>query len=159
MKTAIDIRKIVLCFVVTIACSLAFSNSAFAQTRAGVKIGIQADPEQVYFGAHADVAEVVPDLWLRPNIEVGVGDNRTIVSLNGEFLYHFKIHAQEWRPYVGAGPAVVITSRSTPTGRDSDVGPGFNFLIGIEKQRGMLAEIKIGAIDSPSFKFGLGWNF
>jgi hypothetical protein len=158
MKTAFDYRKILFGLVAIIACSFAMSGTAHAQG-AGVRMGISADPEQVYFGAHANVAEVITKLWFRPNVEVGVGDNRTLVTLNGEFVYHFTIHAREWRPYIGAGPAVVITSRDVPTGRDTDVGPGFNFLMGIEKQKGLLAEIKIGAIDSPGFKLGFGWNF
>src|SRR5262245_3926993 len=143
MKTAFDYRKILFGVVAILACSFAMSGTAYAQG-AGVRIGISAEPEQVYFGAHASVAEVVPKLWFRPNVEVGVGDNVTLVTLNGEFVYHFAtIHAQEWRPYVGAGPAIVIGSFSTPSGRDSDVGPGFNFLLGIEKKRGLLAEIKV----------------
>jgi hypothetical protein len=158
MTTAIDYKKVLFCLMAAIVCGFVLSGTAHAQG-AGLRIGISADPEQVYFGAHANVAEVVPKLWFRPNVEVGVGDDRTLVTLNGEFVYHFTIHAREWRPYIGAGPAVVIASRDTATGRDTDVGPGFNFLLGIEKQKGLLAEIKVGAIDSPGFKLGFGWNF
>ena len=37
--------------------------------------------------------------------------------------------------------------------------PGFNLLIGIAQSKGLFSEIKIGAIDSPSFKFGIGYTF
>ena len=39
--------------------------------------------------------------------------------------------------------------------------PGFNVLVGVEQSRGLFFEFKIGAIDSPDFKFGVGytWRF
>jgi hypothetical protein len=159
MTTAIDYRKIVFCSLITITFALAMSNAAFAQSGVGVRAGISAEPEQVYFGVHADVAEVVPELMFRPNAEVGVGDGGTLITLNGEFVYHFKTKSREWLPYVGAGPGVVIATASTPGGRVTNTGPGFNFLMGIEQKKGFLVEIKIGAIDSPGFKLGFGWTF
>jgi hypothetical protein len=32
-------------------------------------------------------------------------------------------------------------------------------LIGISQRKGLFTEIKIGAIGSPSFKFGIGYTF
>jgi hypothetical protein len=120
------------------------------------------DPDQVYIGAHVDVSEIVDRFWFRPNVEVGFNDDGVLAGFNGEFVYLFTERTREWIPYVGGGPALVIRSfRRGPPGsdRDTDVGPGFNFVGGIQKRRGLLAEIKIGAIDSPDFKLGIGWTW
>ena len=136
---------------------LGFALSASAQERhAGVRAGISADPEQVYFGFHADLAEVAPRFWFRPNAEFGFGDRRTVVSLNGEFVYLIPVRSSEWTPYFGGGPALVVQNFR---GGNTDVGPGFNFVAGIQQRRGLLAEVKIGAIDSPGFKLGIGWTW
>ena len=42
---------------------------------------------------------------------------------------------------------------------DSETEAGLNILIGAEQSRGLMFEFKIGAIDSPDFKFGVGWTF
>jgi hypothetical protein len=132
---------------------------AYAQSRAGVRAGISIDPDQFYFGAHVDVKEVVERFWFRPNAEIGVGDHTTLVGLNGEFVYFPVVRSKEWTPYFGGGPALVFTSVKVNSNRDTDVGPGFNFVGGIQQRRGMLAEIKIGALDSPNFKLGIGWTW
>ncbi|MEZ5421247.1 MAG: hypothetical protein R2708_28440, partial [Vicinamibacterales bacterium] len=35
---------------------------------------------------------------------------------------------------------------------------GLNFLIGVEQSSGLFFEFKIGALDSPELKFGVGWT-
>ena len=37
--------------------------------------------------------------------------------------------------------------------------PGFNLIVGAEAASGLFFEVKIGAIDSPDLKFGVGWSF
>jgi hypothetical protein len=34
-----------------------------------------------------------------------------------------------------------------------------NLLVGVEAPRGLFFEFKVGVIDSPDFKFGVGWTF
>ena len=137
------------------------AGTAAAQVHGvGVRGGISADPEQVYFGAHVDVTEIVERFWFRPNAEFGFGDGVRLVSLNGEFVYLISIKSREWTPYVGGGPAMLIRSfRAGPNDRDTDVGPGFNFVGGVQQRKGFLAEIKVGAFDSPGFKLGVGWTW
>ena len=50
---------------------------------------------------------------------------------------------------------------SFDTGADDDTetDPGLNFMIGVEQNSGLFFEFKIGAIDSPELKFGVGWTF
>jgi hypothetical protein len=135
-----------------------WSEPAFAQTRVGVRGGISADPEQIYFGGHVDASEIVERFWFRPNVEVGFGDSRTLATFNAEFVYRITTR-KEWNPYFGGGPALVLQTVRSGGRRDTDVGPGFNFVAGIEQNRGLMAEIKIGALDSPGFKLGIGWTW
>jgi len=39
------------------------------------------------------------------------------------------------------------------------VGGGLNLLLGLEHQGGVFTEIKVGLIDNPSVKFGVGISF
>ena len=138
---------------------LLVARPAFAQGGAGILAGISGDPTQFYFGGHVDVKEVVDKFWFRPNAEIGFGNNRTVFALNGEFAYFtpLKTKNDDWKVYLGGGPAVVIsTLRGGPT-NTTDTGPGFNFLVGLTRKQGLFAEIKAGALDSPGLKFGIGW--
>ena len=145
---------------VTLILMLVATHSAMAQSRAGVHAGISADPAQFYFGGHVELAEVVKQLWFRPNVEVGVGDGVTVAAFNGEFVYLPTVKSRKWNPYFGGGPGLVLrTFRSGPSGRSSDVGPGFNLVIGVEQRKGLMAEVKVGALDSPGFKLGIGWTW
>lgn len=154
MRTRIALSSLMFLFAFMLA-----AGSAAAQSGFGLRAGASADPDQFYFGAHMDVKEIVERVWFRPNAEVGVGRGLTLLSLNGEFVYDVPVKTKTWVPYVGAGPAFLVGSFRTPTGRATDTGGGFNFLGGIRQRKGFMAEIKIGAIDSPEFKVGMGWTW
>lgn len=157
---SVRLKRLILSFLLMVVLLLIGTRSAAAQSRAGVRAGISGDPNQFYFGAHVELAEVVKQLWFRPNVEVGAGDGLTLIALNGEFAYFLPTQPGRWNLYFGGGPAAVLrTFRSRPSGRDSDAGPGFNLLMGLERRRGLLAEIKVGALDSPGFKLGIGWTW
>jgi len=136
------------------------AGSASAQSGFGLRIGASSTPDQLYLGAHVDVKEVVERFWFRPNVEVGLGNGLTLFSLNGEFVYDIPIKSStRWVPYFGGGPAFLIATARTPVGRFTDTGGGFNFVGGIRQRKGFMGEIKIGAIDSPDFKMGIGWTW
>src|SRR3954469_2770620 len=132
---------------------------AQAQEGVGVRAGVSGDPAQFYFGGHAAFGPVVEKVWFRPNIEIGVGNDVTLIALNAEFTYWQPLRKRPWNVYLGAGPAANIFSFGGVRNRSSDVRPGFNFLIGLAESRGLFTEIKIGAIDRPSGKFGIGYTF
>ena len=124
----------------------------------GVRGGVSIDPDQVYFGGHFETDPLVDRLSFRPNLEVGVGDDVTATTINMEFVYKFPSRS-EWRLYAGVGPAVNFYSFDRERGDDTSTEGGFNFLIGAEHRGGLLFEVKIGAVDSPDVKFGVGWTF
>jgi hypothetical protein len=140
---------------------LAFCLSPFAAAdiaaqplAVGIRAGASVDPDQFYFGGHVETRPLVERLHFRPNVEIGVGDDVTLVALNFELVYKFT-GRREWTPYVLGGPALNIVSRDDNT----DAAGGFNFGLGIEHRQGLFGEIKVGAIDSPDFKIGIGYRF
>jgi hypothetical protein len=129
-------------------------TSALAQD-AGIRGGISVDPDQFYFGGHLETSPLVSRLYFRPNVEVGVGDDLMLIAANMEFVYKFTTR-RAWNVYAGAGPALNVYMIDD---RDSEMEAGFNVLVGVEQARGLFFEFKIGAIDSPDFKFGVGYTW
>lgn len=135
---------------------LGWASVAGAQTHVGIRAGVSGGPSQFVFGGHIETKPLISHLTFRPNLEVGVGDGTTLVAVNLEFAYAIKLDKHPWTVYLGAGPAAVFSSGGEG---DSDFGGGFNFLIGIQHTKGLFAEFKAGAIDSPSAKFMVGYAF
>jgi hypothetical protein len=147
--------KIVSKFFLTVLVCAFLAAPAYAQS-AGVRIGVSGDPSQFYFGGHYETAPFVEQLRFRPNLEIGVGDGHTLTAVNFEFAYFVPLQRRNpWSVYFGAGPALVIDHVRDNT----NTGGGFNILVGLQHQQGFFAEVKVGAIDSPSFKFGVGYTF
>ena len=123
------------------ACALALvPASALARgvvaTGIGPRVGFSADPDQLVFGGHVVIGEVAPDLTFDPSLELGFGDDLTIISLNFDMHYHFRIRTRDWRPYVGAGPRINFRSTTTEArfgNRDSEteVGGGADLGAGV----------------------------
>jgi hypothetical protein len=129
-------------------------TSAMAQD-GGVRGGISVDPDQFYFGGHLETSPLINRLYFRPNVEVGVGDDLVLIAANMEFVYKFTAN-RPWNVYAGAGPALNIYMVDDA---DSETDAGFNIMVGVEQSRGLFFEFKIGAIDSPDFKFGVGYTW
>ena len=112
-------------------------------------------PDQFYFGGHFETSPLVDRLYFRPNLEVGIGDDLVLIAANMEFVYKFT-RSRSLNLYAGAGPALNIVM---PDGGDTSTDAGFNILVGAETPKGLFFEFKIGAIDSPDFKFGVGYTW
>ena len=125
----------------------------FAQG-AGVRGGLSVDPDQVFVGAHYETSALVDRVHFKPNIEIGFGEDVTLIALNFEGVYKLP-RRNQWGVYAGGGPALNVLR----FGGDSDSGAGFNFLAGVENTRGLAFEIKFGVADSPTVKIGVGWTF
>lgn len=143
--------------LVALTAVIAGAAPAWAQGP-GVRGGVSIDPDQFYFGGHFETGALVDRLHFRPNLEVGIGDDVVTTALNFEFVYKFPSRSA-WRLYAGGGPAVNFYSYDDGHGDGSETEGGFNFLIGAEQRSGLFFELKIGAIDSPDLKFGVGWTF
>src|SRR5262245_21195566 len=91
-------------FLFTAALLWLFGTPAYAQL-IGARAGVSGDPDQFYFGGHAETAPLVGSLTFRPNVEIGLGDDTTVVAFNVEFAYHFAT-SRAWNIYAGGGPAL-----------------------------------------------------
>jgi hypothetical protein len=129
------------------------SPPAYAQ-EFGVRAGVSVDPDQFYFGGHFQTEPLIDRLRFRPNVEIGLGDDQTVVGFNVEFAYFFQTR-NPWQLYAGGGPALNLITFNDNTEAEG----GFNALVGVEHARGLFFEFKIGAIDSPEFKFGVGFTW
>ena len=135
------------------------TGTALAQQGVGVRGGLSVDPDQFYFGIHYDTGPLVDKLSFRPNVEAGFGSEATLVAFNLEFAYPIPLPSQAWGLYVGGGPAAVLTTTDRGDHNDTDGGGGFNLLIGLSHRDGFFTELKVGVIDSPSLKIGIGYSF
>jgi hypothetical protein len=143
-----------ICLVLLGLCSAALAAPSYAQVRPGVQGGVSLDPDQVYFGGHVETSPLVDRLRFRPGIEIGLGDDVTVVGFNFDFTYTFPSN-RPWALYAGGGPAVNWIDFD----RGSDSEGGFNFLLGAKNRDGLFFEMRIGLIESPDLKFGVGYSF
>jgi hypothetical protein len=134
--------------------------TASAQSQVGFRAGVSGDPTQFYFGGHVETPPLADHLSFRPNVEVGLGDHTTLVAFNIELVYRIPLRNNPWTIYVGGGPAANWYSYSSdnPHHSGSEFGGGLNVLVGLEHQGGLFTELKVGAIDSPSIKFAVGYS-
>jgi hypothetical protein len=126
---------------------------------AGVRAGVSGSPDQFYVGLHFETEPLFEQVHFKPNLEVGVGNNQTLVAINLEFVGKFPIKSEPWTIYLGAGPALVIDRFSNDVVSNTNTGGGFNILLGVEHRRGFFSELKVGMVDSPSVKFAVGYIF
>ena len=143
-----------LLFVTLMASLLLFATPANAQTF-GVRAGASADPDQFFFGGHYETKPLMKNLTFRPNIEVGVGDDVTLVAFNIEFAYWIDLKNKPWKVYLGGGPAAILSDSDDNT----DFNGGFNLMVGAQHKGGLFGEFKVGLIDSPDVKFTVGYVF
>jgi hypothetical protein len=57
----------------------------------GVRAGLGDDPDQFVFGVQFDFGEFHDDLSFEPSIELGLGDDHTILMFNGGVRYDFDV--------------------------------------------------------------------
>jgi hypothetical protein len=146
-------RTTALSFFFAALALVALPSNASAQGP-GIRAGASVDPDQFYVGGHYETRPLVEQLHFRPNLEVGFGDDITALGVNLEFVYKVPIDGP-LTLYAGAGPALNIYSFND----DSETDGGLNVLFGAETANGLLFEIKLGAIDSPDLKFGVGYTW
>jgi hypothetical protein len=132
------------------------STAAFAQGP-GVRAGVSVNPDQFYFGGHYETDELIDQLYLRPNVEVGLGDDVKTLALNIEAIYKIPLKKQRGMTfYAGGGPAINYYNFDEDS---SDTKGGLNLLAGLEFNDRFFLEVKAGLVDSPDLKVGIGYTF
>ena len=122
----------------------------------GIRGGVSIDPDQGYFGAHYETGALVDRLHFRPNVEAGLGDDLTTISLNFEFAYKFPTRNALAAVRRRRAGGELLHLRHRGRRRRTETDAGLNFLFGVEQRSGLFFEFKLGVIDSPEVKFGVG---
>ncbi len=88
----------------------------------GPRVGFADDPDQVIAGAHFDFGEFTDHVRFVPNVELGVGDDHTILALTAPAHYVWEnLSNTMTEPYAGGGVTVGFIDRDHDgRGRDDD---------------------------------------
>lgn len=153
---------------IALALTLLLPVAAMAQpaavTSIGPRVGFSVDPDQFVFGGQLSVGPIAPSLMFVPSLELGFGDNRTVVAGNFDLDYQFAVRRSAWRPYIGAGMGINNETLNRPFADDiTDTNVGGNIIFGAtaSTRRGtrFFSELRLGLGDIPSLKLLAGWNF
>lgn len=158
-------KRVLVVFAALLAAPAAFAAAQdFGYQGFGFRVGLSVDPDQAYAGVHWDIGSPSSNLRIRPNLELGFGDDVTLLAANGEVDWYFRQQG-DWLPYAGGALSLnFIKLQDVPAWvDDSDVDLGGYVLGGLETplqgDRKFLMEVKIGFSDSPDLKVGVGWTF
>jgi hypothetical protein len=143
------------------------AHAASSFTTIGPHFGFSSDPSQLVFGGHLGFGNVAPDLDFVPSLDVGVGDNVTVISVNGDFHYRFHVSGARWQPYAGAGVALHTYSYNDNwphgvSGGSDTVGSGnlvFGADVPTDSGSRFYVEGRLALADGPTFKALAGWSF
>ena len=140
---------------------LLMSLPAAATTPVGVRFGITDwnRIDQFHLGMDLRAGEVLPNVEFTPNFELGLGDDATILSINGDLAYQFtELVTSPWGMYGGGA----LSLHYIDFNDNSDTDLGLNLLFGFTKvfTNGHLglAEIRLGLLDSADFKLTFGYS-
>ncbi len=149
-------------------------GSAAAQTPATDETGGPAIPlglragytsweswSQMHFGVHAKLGDIFPNVQLTPNLEMGFGDDLTLIMLNGDLSYRFtELVSRPWEFYGGGSLSLAYIN---PGPADADMQLGLSLLAGLGKTLAggdeIMVETRFGILDSPGFKLTFGYTF
>ncbi len=129
----------------------------------GPRLGVQSNPDQGFVGAQFNFGEFAPRVRFQPNIELGFGDDHTILSTTVPAFYRFAKPAS-FTPYVGGGVTALLDRHDSPgKGDDTNVEVGIRVVGGIEWPlkggNAFFLELTGGFGDIPEVQFLAGWNF
>lgn len=115
---------------------------------------------QVHFGLQADLGELTENLSFVPNVELGLGDQLTVLTLNGDVRWAFtELAGDPWGLFGGGSLGLIW---SDWPGADANTDLGLSALGGVTRRFGNghdgLLEVRVGLLDSPGCKVTLGYS-
>lgn len=153
-------RRFRVCVIVAAASAcLALASPSYGQTTYGVRAGFAADPDQLVVGGHLESPGLTSSgrLRLRPSVEIGVGDDSTVVAGNLDFVYVMSFPASEWSTYFGGGPSFDIVHDDFA---GNDVHGSASFIAGFQHTTGLLLELRVaGGQGATGLKVMAGYVF
>jgi hypothetical protein len=132
----------------------------------GPRVGVGLDPDQLIFGLHFRPDAIANNLYVQPNVEVGVGDDHTILSFAVPLHYHFDIDSSA-EPYAGGGFSFGVDAEDDDDDNgdddDSDFEVSIDMVGGLEWKldsgNAFLLELKLGIGDLHTMELMTGWLF
>src|SRR5687768_13059252 len=121
-----------------------------------VRTGANINPDQFSVGGQYEVGPISDRFWLQPNIDVGFGNDATLVAGNFDAVYRRSLTRNSvWTGYGGGGPALNWYKLNGYSATEL----GVNALGGLMHASGMSLEARVGFLDSPRLRFGVGYAF
>lgn len=152
--------KALLCAVVAFCC-VAAVPFARAHADGGLRAGFSSSPDQFLVGGQLELSPVAHNLYIVPSGELGLGDNLTSLSFNGDLQYRF-VSRSKVRFYAGGGLSLYVANPDGPVGSDTNLGVEALGGVFFNQRSGtpMFVEVKLGLTDRvPDWKAVFGINF
>ena len=118
-----SLNKVTMTKIKLLAVSLTVTASLLTSAQAaewGFRAGFADDPDQVVVGAQLMLGKVLGDFQFVPNVELGLGDDHTILAATAALHYDFKTTETAFTPYAGGGIVGGLVDRDKPKGDDTD---------------------------------------
>ncbi|MGQ0721527.1 MAG: hypothetical protein ACT4PE_08140 [Candidatus Eiseniibacteriota bacterium] len=151
-------------FLLSAAIVLVSVGTASAEFRGvGPRFGVGSDPDQFLMGLHFDAGRFAPNVRFQPDVEIGVGDDLTVVSFTIPAHYLFPVSG-DVRPFMGGGLGIGVQDRDyRGDGDDTDVEMGLVIAGGAQWQMSgndlFFLELDLIAGDLHDFEFVAGFTF
>lgn len=162
-------RRNVLVLACAVGITLAGTAPCLAEGPAlqgwGIRAGVADDPDQVLGGVQLDFGELASSLLLRPDFQLGFGDDHTILSAAVPVHYRFATDTS-FTPYAGGGVVLAFVDRDEIPGSardDQDFEVGAELVGGLEWTldggRAFAVELNLVFGDVHDAEVLAGWTF
>ena len=149
-----------LCTTVVISC-LTLAYAACADASGGLRAGFSSNPDQVLLGGQLELAPVAHNLYIIPSGDLGLGDDATTLSFNGDLQYRF-VSRSSVRFYAGGGLSLFYVNVNNGGGSDTNLGLSAlgGMFFNRNSKNPMFVEVKAGLTDEvPDWRTVFGVNF
>ena len=162
------VRYTSLLLIVLIALVPPASADGIALRGWGPRVGVASEPDQVLAGVHWDIGDLASHVRIVPNVQLGVGDDTTVIEGTVPVHYVFGKTGAGFTPYVGGGIAVAWfdvdhDDDNDHDSDDSDVEIGAKATGGLEwglkSGNRFFLELNLGIGDLHDFQAVAGWTF
>lgn len=121
----------------------------------GVRGGATMNPDQFYVGGQYEWGPIAENLWFQPSADFGFGDDAKLIAGNFDVVYRHAFSGRSpWTAFAGGGPSI---NHYRVTGL-SETEMGMNLVGGVMHESGLFIEFRAGFMDSPDFRFGVGYR-
>jgi len=128
----------------------------------GIRAGLGADPDQAIVGAHWDLGDIIKNLRLQPNAELGIGDD--VLTIFGELPVHYMFRVQsKFTPYAGGGIVLGVARYDSSKKDETSVEGGVRLIGGLQwplkSGKPFAVEANIGIGDVHDVQMKVAWTF